>query len=263
LLAKIEVLQRQVDEFNRGADLDARLRERVGELEKTHSLEARFIKLANDVKRELEIPRSVLLSKIEHLQRQFDELKKVAAQPGPQGPPGKLPCVKEYVAECVHYEADVVTHYGALWQACVDTVHAPPHDDWICLARSGRDGLTPNVRGTYSAYDAYKKLDIVAMDGAAFIAKRDNPGICPSDGWQMISRQGRQGRKGETVIGPRGAKGDEGEPGTMLRSWQLDRERYRISPLMSDGTVGPMMELRPLFEWFLHETSGWRDEVGK
>jgi hypothetical protein len=163
----------------------------------------------------------------------------------------------------VHYAADVVRHDGGLWQALCDTVHAPPRDDWICLARGGRDGITPNIRGTFDVYSKYRKLDIVAMDGASFVAKHDNPGICPGDGWQLMSKQGRQGRKGQSILGPRGAKGDKGEPGTSLHSWQLDRERYRISPLMSDGTVGPMMELRPLFEWFLHETSGWRDEAVK
>jgi hypothetical protein len=67
----------------------------------------------------------------------------------------------------------------------------------MCLARAGRDATTPVVKGTYSAYGQYLKLDIVAMDGAAFISKRDNPGVCPGDDWQMISRQGRQGRRGE------------------------------------------------------------------
>jgi hypothetical protein len=74
-----------------------------------------------------------------------------------------------------------------------------------------------------------------------------------------MSKQGRQGRKGESIIGPCGEKGDKGEPGATIRSWQLDRERYRISPLMSDGTVGPMMEFRPMFEWFLHETGCWNE----
>jgi hypothetical protein len=70
----------------------------------------------------------------------------------------------------------------------------------------------------------------------------------------LLSRQGRQGRPGET--GERGApgeKGEKGEPGTTVVAWQLDRQRYRISPLMSDGKVGPMLELRPMFEQFLAE----------
>jgi hypothetical protein len=54
---------------------------------------------------------------------------------------------------------------------------------------------------------------------------------------------------------PRGEKGEKGEPGTTVVAWQLDRQRYRISPLMSDGRVGPMLELRGLFEQSLSETS--------
>jgi hypothetical protein len=106
LLAKIEGLQRQIDELGRVADLDAHFRElaeRVDQLQKTNSLEARFTKLANEAKGGPEIQHSELLG----LQRQLDELKRVTAQPGPQGPPGppgKLPRVKEHVAECVHYE---------------------------------------------------------------------------------------------------------------------------------------------------------------
>jgi hypothetical protein len=160
----------------------AKIHGRVIQLEATNSLDACFTKLANEAKGGPEIQQSELLTRIERLQRQLGELKRVIAQPGPQGPagpPGKLPIVREYVSEHVHYECDVVTHAGALWQAQCDTVHAPPHDDWALLARAGRDATTPAVRGTYNAYDKYTKLDIVVSDGAAFIAKRDTPGVGP------------------------------------------------------------------------------------
>jgi hypothetical protein len=157
----------------------------------------------------------------------------------------------------VHYQSDVVTHAGALWQARSDTAHAPPHSDWICIARAGRNGSdrrSPNVCGAYDMRERYERLDIVALDGAAFIARRGNPGICTGDDWQLMSRQGRPGRHGEAgVRGPRGEKGEKGEPGATVVSWQLDRECYRVSPLMSDGKVGPMLELRGLFEQFLAE----------
>ena len=50
---------------------------------------------------------------------------------GDPGPTGKLPIVKAYMPETVHYEGDVVVHGGATWQALRDTARAPPHvDDW-------------------------------------------------------------------------------------------------------------------------------------
>jgi hypothetical protein len=72
---------------------------------KTHGLEARFSQLADEVKRGSELPQSELLARIDRLERQLDDLKKVARQPGPQGspgPPGKLPLVREYVSGHVH-----------------------------------------------------------------------------------------------------------------------------------------------------------------
>jgi hypothetical protein len=41
----------------------------------------------------------------------------------------------------------------------------------------------------------------------------------------------------------------------MIVSWQVDRERFRASPLLSNGTVGPMLELRSLFEEYQAQTS--------
>jgi hypothetical protein len=254
--------QRQLDDHKRIADLDARFRElaeRAAELQKTN--DARFTKLT-EAKGGLEIQQRELHARTEGLQNQIDDFKRISGQPGPQGqagPPGKLPRVKEYAAGLVHYEADVVVHAGALWQAVGDTVHAPSHSDWICIARAGRDGSdgrSPNVCGTYNAREMYQRLDIVALDGAAFIARRDNPGICPGDGWQLLSKQGRLGRPGENgERGVRGEKGERGEPGATVVSWQLDRRRYRVSPLMSDGRVGPALELRALFEQY-HAEAG-------
>jgi hypothetical protein len=170
--------------------------------------------------------------------------------------PGKLPVAKTWHPETVVYQAEFVSHEGALYQAKRDTAQPPNGTDWVCVARAGRDAITPNVRGTFSADEAYKQLDIVVSDGAAFIARCDSPGICPGDGWQLLSRQGRAGRRGETgERGMRGERGVKGEPGPSIVSWQIDRERYRASPLMSDGTVGPTLELRPLFETFLLETT--------
>jgi hypothetical protein len=231
------------------------LKERVIRLETTSNFEERFTRLAHEVKRGSEIPQGELLEKIEALQRQLDDLKRVAGQPGPQGPPGKLPRVKEYVAECVHYESDVVTHEGALYQAKRDTAQPPGGSDWVCVARAGRDALTPTIRGTYNVYEKYQKLDIIVSDGAAFIASKDNPGLLPGPDWQLLSRQGKRGQRGEKGDpGPRGEKGDQG-PAVMPRlvSSEID-ENYNLTILRSDNSL-EIIPLRPAFERFLLETN--------
>src|SRR5262249_40064510 len=116
---------------------------------------------------------------------------------GDSGPAGKLPIVKAYQLEAVHYAGEVVVHEGATYQALRDTGRAPPHsDDWICLASAGRDGvdgLSPHVRGKFNPRASYKRLDIVAADKGSFIARCDDPGPCPGDGWRMITAHGARG----------------------------------------------------------------------
>ena len=87
----------------------------------------------------------------------------------PPGAPGRLPIAKIWHQDSVTYEAEVVCYDGALYQALKDTAHVPGGSDWICLAVAGRDAITPQVRGTYKDGEQYKKLDIVALNGASFI----------------------------------------------------------------------------------------------
>lgn len=136
------------------------------------------------------------------------------AEPGKEGPPGKLPVAKAW-SDGVTYEAEVRTHNGALWQAIRDTGKEPgENDDWICLAAAGEKGKDADeieVRGTYDPEAEYKRLNIVALNGGAFIARKDNPGLCPGEDWQQIAMRGKPGEKG--LRGAKGEKGDPGDPG--------------------------------------------------
>ena len=75
---------------------------------------------------------------------------------------------------------------------------------------------------------------------------------------EKIDCRSRRGPKGDRgAPGPRGHRGDRGaaEQPVTIRSWLVDPERYRASPLLSNGQVGAMLELRPLFELFQKQTS--------
>lgn len=174
--------------------------------------------------------------------------------PGPEGAPGKLPIVRMFEAGAVHYVGDVVAFEGGTWQAVRDTGQAPPHKDWVGLAYSGKNGITPQVRGLWTEGEQYCVLDIVALNGGSFIARKDSPGPCPGDGWQLIASQGRPGKAGEPgASGAKGERGAKGDPGAVLANWQIDRESYIVTPLMSDGRKGPALNLRKLFEQFNSE----------
>jgi hypothetical protein len=69
----------------------------------------------------------------------------------------------------------------------------------------------------------------------------------------FLAKRGVAGEKGPQ--GERGPKGEQGEAGVSIVRWKLDRERYVATPVMSDGSNGPALELRGLFEQFLAEVA--------
>jgi len=100
--------------------------------------------------------------------------------------------------------------------------------------------LATRVRGTFSPASTYVRGDMVALDGGTFIARKDGPGKCPGDGWQLMAKQGQRG-----IAGPEGKRGPQGN---IITGWIVDRSCYRITPRLSDGSLGPPLELRALFE---------------
>jgi hypothetical protein len=161
--------------------------------------------------------------------------------PGPQGPPGKLPVFKAYEPGAVYYTGDVIAHEGGTFQATRDTGKSPPHVDWICMAPAA---ISPRVRGLWVEGQDYRALDIVALNGGSYIARRDAPGPCPGE-------QGDPGPAGER--GPVGPKGVKGDAGPRLINWHIDRKTFRAIGKMSDGNE-TVLELRPLFEQFQQDT---------
>lgn len=136
---------------------------------------------------------------------------------GERGADGRLAAVCSWTDQ-VHYEGSIVTHLGATWQAARDTGREPPHEDWWCIARAGRDGadgVSFAIEGTFDPLRTdYRRLSVVALNGGSFVARRDNPGPCPGDGWQLLASVGKAGRPGER--GGIGAPGPAGPPVVAL-----------------------------------------------
>jgi hypothetical protein len=160
--------------------------------------------------------------------------------------------VKLWRQDEITYRGQVVACDGACFQALKDTGQVPGGDHWIALAIAGRDGKSLRVCETYDEKIQYRELNMVALNGGMFIARQDDPGPCPGEGWQMMARQGQRGIAGEK--GERGPKGDTGASAPIIKGWRVDRGKYTAVPVMSDGKDGPPLELRALFKQFQEET---------
>ena len=56
--------------------------------------------------------------------------------------------------------------------------------------------------------------------------------------------------------GERGERGGKGEPGAAaptILGWQIDRANYLVTPIMSDASEVPAIDMRALFEQFHYE----------
>jgi hypothetical protein len=157
--------------------------------------------------------------------------------------------------DAIHYEGDVVTHKGSMYQAKRDTGKTPPHKDWACLAAAGHNAPMPIIRGTFKDDEAYLFLNIVALGGSSFIARGDNPGPCPGDGWQLIASAGKPGKPGpKGDRGDRGERGATGMPAPSIAHWKVDRANYSLTLIMEDGRELEPILLRGLFEQYNKES---------
>jgi len=88
------------------------------------------------------------------------------------------------------------------------------------------------------------------LNGSSFVALKDAPGPCPGGDWHLLASCGKRGQRGMT-----GLRGERGAAGAGIQSWSVDRNRYTATPIMTDGSIGPTLSLRGLFEQFLLETN--------
>jgi len=99
--------------------------------------------------------------------------------------------------------------------------------------------LAQRIKGTHNPRDEYRIGDLVAKDGASFIARKDDPGPCPGEGWQLMARQGGRG-----IAGPRGERGKDAP---VIEKWLVNRQDFTVRPIYSNGIFGPVLELQELF----------------
>jgi hypothetical protein len=115
----------------------------------------------------------------------------------------------------------------------------------------GADAPVGEVCGLFDRERAYRKFDLVTFHGSEWRARCDDPGALPGDGWALSGQVGGRGKAGE-----RGERGPAGPAAPRHVDWAI--QEYRAAPIWSDGSTGPVLDLRSLFELFHGESSGRR-----
>lgn len=122
-------------------------------------------------------------------------------------------------------------------------VPGPPGADSDVPGPPGPEPYGGEVCGLYDPTRDYRKLDLVTWHGSEWRARIDNPGALPGEGWALSGQAGSRGKPGE-----RGERGMAGPPGPTIAGWEM--RDYRIVPVMSDGSVGPALDLREFFAMY-------------
>jgi len=131
-----------------------------------------------------------------------------------------------------------------------EAVVGPPGPEGV-PGPPGAPGEVPyvgEVSGLFDPEREYRKYDLVSLHGAEWRAKCDAPGPLPGEGWALAAKAGERGKRGE--MGPRG---ERGMPAPIIAEWQV--RDYRAVPVMSDGSIGPALDLRMLFEQYHQEAA--------
>lgn len=217
------------------------------------TLEERLNELVQDLGRRFAEERDLTREAVEELKSRFAlristaflELDERLAQlkdgePGPPGPPGKF-LAPEPWKDGVHYANGLACCDGSTWCARRDTAERPPHPDWALVAMAGKDGvdgITGEARGKYTEGERYQKLDRVSFNGSEWIARRDDPGPLPGEGWMLGAQKAR------------GKPGPAGPPGTGLETIRL--KDWSLQFALTDGNT-VSLDLRSLFERYDRE----------
>jgi hypothetical protein len=171
-----------------------------------------------------------------------------------------LPPIRPWYSGAIGHEGELWGFKGSVYQCGrTETAATPPGSDWRLVASAGadgRDGRSLKARGKYDSAKTYQAFDVVEFQGEQFMSLRDNPGMCPGEAWfKLRGSKGERGERGERGLrGSRGPRAEPEQPVTIV-NWLVEPERFRASPLLSNGSVGVCLELRSLFEMYQSQTS--------
>jgi hypothetical protein len=114
------------------------------------------------------------------------------------------------------------------------------------IKRSDLERRLDDVERRSSIDERFRELEIqlAARQQARDEAKRGPAGAPGAQG-----ERGPPGLKGEK--GEPGKRGSQGERAPWIAVWKTDPQTFAVTPILSDGSRGAPLDLRPLLEQFL------------
>lgn len=100
---------------------------------------------------------------------------------------------------------------------------------------AGLDAYPGEARGLYDASAEYRARDVVAHNSSAWMAKTDDPGELPGDGWMLLAGRGKRGEPGDK--GERGMEGKSGKDGAQPVALKFDAEAMQFVMVLDSGEV--------------------------
>jgi len=135
-----------------------------------------------------------------------------------------------------------------------DTVLEVDRDGYDLLKAKIARLETENARLTASLAELRAKVsELHFVSERLRIENRGPPGQKGERG-----RDGRDGPRGER--GEKGERGERGAPAAAIIEWRPDPETFTIQAILSDGSTGPMISLRSLFESY-HNAVSWVEDA--
>lgn len=119
----------------------------------------------------------------------------------------------------------------------------PAGADSLIPGPPGPEPYVGEVCGLWEPERSYRKFDLVTFNGSEWRARLDDPGSLPGNGWVLAAKRGSRGEQG--------LRGERGLPAPVIASWEM--RDYRVVPIMSDGSVGPPLDLTEVFALYYQE----------
>ncbi|SDR31560.1 hypothetical protein SAMN05519103_01948 [Rhizobiales bacterium GAS113] len=127
--------------------------------------------------------------------------------------------------------------------------------EMVATALDGAIAVTSDAINPLKAQIAGLQVEAAQLKGVVAELRSQIAQIAFIQERLSIDRQGRPGQPGlrgrdgpPGVRGERGERGEPGRPAPAVIEWRPDPEAFTIQAVLSDGSTGPMIALRSLFE---------------